>query len=408
MSISSCCRCYLESLSDIREPLEQKSRIMDRFNPFASDSQDSPDPFTISFNRSSQAKPQQETGGRVRTTTSSPPAAIQSQKLTTTGTSNTPRYSTTFPDPLDADEQPATLASSNKIANRSNSVTFAPSSQASGETASLFATPTRGGQRQTGTTGFTSFLTRATSVTSSSVTDRMSGAVDSVRNAVDSISSQIQAVPANLNERLSSTASNLIGSGEQLQQQQQQQQQQPNQQQQSTASYLVSKLSSATGQFSAAGQSPSLLPVISRQRVILILDNHPGTDWAQQFNNYRKMTTSLGSATQSALTSFFSTATTQLTSSSNSSPISLDSADLVEQVDFRDISVLANQATSTATVYFTCDSQTSNLKTQTKATGKTSRSKFQIDVSLTEWCLGTICAFGWLDQCGSFAFKFCH
>lgn len=200
--------------------------------------------------------------------------------------------------------------------------------------------------RQAG--GFSSFLSRATSVTSSSVSDRVSEAVGSVRSAVDSLSTQIQqAVPANLNERLTTTATNLMGSATGTNTADQLLQQSPQQQQQSAASYLASKISSATGQFTYSNPSAGSMPVISRQRVILVIESLSSTDWAQQFNNYRRLTSGYTSSSQSALTSFFSSATAQLTATSPSANLE---GDLIEQADFHDVSILANQATSTATV----------------------------------------------------------
>lgn len=363
---------------------------MERFNPFANSSlNDDPDPFSTSFNRSNINPPQAASLGNKQLpsqrqpigrndSTSNRYAGLSSQPQRTTPTfSQSPaKYSTSFPDPFGdlVDEEEARTRiqaeelkeketktpprlppappsrgqqQTSSVGNRSNSVTFAPTTSHSVDVPGSVASPTRvSGGRDQSSRGFTSFLSRATSVTSSSVTDRVSGAVGSVRSAVDSISNQIQqAVPSNLNERISSTATNLITSSNSVTDQLQQQQQ-------SAASYFASKLSSATGQFTSSGQSLNSLAV-SRQRVILILDSISNTDWAQQFSNYNKLMSGASanqSTTQSALTSFFSSATAQL-SSSFPTQTQNEGADLIEQADFRDISILANQASSTATIY---------------------------------------------------------
>lgn len=244
--------------------------------------------------------------------------------------------------------------------SKSNSVTFSPTASHSVDIPNSVASPTRASRRndQSSGSGFSSFLSRATSVTSSSVTDRVSGAVGSVKNAVDSLSNQLQqAVPTSFNERISSTATNLINTSGSVTDQLQQQQQ-------SAASYLASKLSSATGQFtSSVGRENSTqsIPII-RQRVILILDNISNIDWAQQFANYNKLMSGGGivgggqptvSTTQlNAITSFFSS---QFSSSSTATAaacaVSNEGGTLIEQADFKNISVLANQSSSTATIY---------------------------------------------------------
>lgn len=241
-------------------------------------------------------------------------------------------------------------AATSAASNRSNSVTFAPQLSSSSQDDTLTTTTTTPERRhprqprtEAGAGGFTSFLSRATSVTSSSVTDRVSGAVGSVRSAVDSLSSQIQqAVPANLSSASTHSSSTNDDSTTTMPQQQ------------SAASYLASKFSSATGQFTSAasGQSPNPMPVISRQRIVLILDSLAETDWPLHFTNYRRVMAGLAplsSSSQSTLSSFFSQATAQLSSSASAS-LNLDT-DLIEQVDFRNISILANQSTSTATVF---------------------------------------------------------
>lgn len=411
---------------------------MERFNPFSNSSLiDDNDPFTTSYNRSSpqhQPKPLTDASNSSSTSARASPA-------------NQARYTTNFPDPfkdepdlsLDQEkENKACLQEADQQQQQhtpttgrpGGNVTFAPTTSTNQQTSG--ARRAGAGRRQVsdagGTSSFTSFLSRATSVTSSSmITDRVSGAVGSMKSAVDSISSQIQSVPANINERISSTASNLIGGSSEKDNQQQQQQQQsqsPIQQPpQSAASYLASKVSSATNQFTSSS-SPSLpastsaaiggsaaglfttttnsaitsnsVPIsrnlpnqlflqtqpvgnISRQRVILVLDNFANADWVQLFNQYYKLTTanststssSVGGLAQSALTSFFSSATAQLSGGSANNASNLtDGGDLIEQADFRDVSVLANQSSSTATVFITGAS--ANIGTQASKSLSTS------------------------------------
>lgn len=360
---------------------------MDRYNPFAISSSmaDDTDPFTTNFNRSN---PKTSTLGRQAATRTDSNGsgryvgATPLQDVAEIGAgSPASRYTTSFPDPFAGLEEgdisaaspapppppppPAPplppVATTGSATNRSNSVTFAPSSHSIDDSTSSTIRQTRSGLPGS---GISSFLSRATSVTSSSVTDRMS---EAMRSAVDSISNQIQqAVPANLNERLSSTANNLIASADQLQQQPQ-----------STASYLASKISSATGQFTSSGQSANSMPIISRQRVVLIIDNPCRIDWAQEFNNYKRLTSGLGQ--QSSGGFFFSSATSQLNvNTSGGSPTSCDGADLIEQADFRTISVLANQISSTVTIYVTNESNNNtNKQQQTTLTGSGSSSSSQ-------------------------------
>lgn len=256
----------------------------------------------------------------------------------------TDRYSTSFPDPLGdlmAEDSRMTSSgkSSNVIGSRHANVNFAPpSSRSIDEAASLGGSSgldrkgSSSRQASSNPGGFTSFLSRATSVTSSSVTDRVSGAMGSMKSAVDTLSNQLQqAVPTNLNinERLSSTASNLIGSSDQLQQQ------------------LASKFSSATAQFTSSNSNQNSGPVISRQRVILIIDNPAEVDWIQQFSNFHRLTTASSQSSQSVLSSLFTSATAQLGSLSSGTN---DAGDLVEQADSKNISILANQSSATAMV----------------------------------------------------------
>lgn len=303
---------------------------MERFNPFASSFMDdkSDNNQKNAFDNAIAGSPikraqQQTIGSKLADPPATPPSSS--------------KYSVSFPDPFDGQE----ISSSLKQTSRSNSVNFSGSSHSVDEPSS--SPYLSGRQRQAQASGLSSLLSRATSVTSSSMSDRVSGAVGSVKNAVDSISSQLQqAVPSGLNERISSTADQL------------------QQQQQSTASYLASKLSSATGQFSSSNQSSGPPPIqISRQRVILILDSYSNTDWPHHFNQYRRALSGQGSS-HSALTSFFSSATAQLAAAnplSLSSSVSGEAADLVEQADYRDVSVLANQSSSSATVYIAASSR---------------------------------------------------
>lgn len=355
---------------------------MERFNPFAnSNVNEDPDPFTTTFNRSTQLSSSLSSSSPKR----APPTLSHSPA----------RYSTSFPDPfgdlvdskasdessrvresIDNDDKLESSAQSSPqqqapapapppppppppsrfsqqhqgiLSNsKSNNVTFSPTTSHSVDIPGSVASPTRASRRDQSSGGFSSFLSRATSVTSSSVTDKVSGAVDSVKSAVDSISNQLQqAVPSNLNERISSTATNLISTSvaDQLQQQQQ-----------SAASYLASKLSSATGQFTSSGRENSTQSVpIIRQRVILILDDISNIDWTQQFANYNKLMSGGVGGDQStitttqlnAITSFFSS---QFLSSS-AATTSPEGGTLIKQADFRNISVLANQSSSIATVY---------------------------------------------------------
>lgn len=381
---------------------------MERFNPFANSSladEDDSDPFGVSYDRGTLAASQGQKpspplahqpashsdsfGSRYASNLGDPTAA---PAATTTN-----KYSTNFPDPFNefsgeasntSSEPPASsdtprsvlksdrqgdsntsgmTSNSQKISNRSSSITFAPEfAHSVDEPTGYGPTPRSSAAASRQASGFSSFLSRATSVTSSSVTDRVSEAVGSVRSAVDSLSTQIQqAVPVNINERITTTASSFIGSSAgapETTAQQQQQQQQFIQQQQSAASYLASKITSATGKFTSSGTSSSSMPVISRQRVVLVIDSFASADWAQQFSNYRRLTSGASSASQSAITSFFSSATAQLTASSSTN---LD-GDLVEQADFRDVSVLANQATSTATILISGHSPTSRAALSAK------------------------------------------
>lgn len=325
---------------------------MERYNPFSSsnigqsnsssedemDNQERMNSFEASAVNSLLKRSQQQqttptrerSEPRVRDAPATPPGAPS-------------KYSVSFPDPFEGQEVSGTV----RQTNRSNSINLSTASHSVDETPSSPFSSGRQRNTQPGG-GLGSFLYRATSVTSSSVSDRVSGAVGSVKSAVDSLSSQIQsAVPVNLNEKISSTADQL------------------QQQQQSTASYLASKISSATGQFSSSGQTSTPPLQISRQRVILILDNFANTDWPHQFNQYRRMLSGQ-SSTQSALSSFFTSATAQLGGSSSLSYTS-EPADLIEQADYKDVSVLASQSSSTATVYIAAGSkQTSGLTRSTQ------------------------------------------
>lgn len=370
---------------------------MERFNPFSGSGIDeelkpatienkAPQPALI--RHQSAVSSRNDSSGSLQRQPMNSSASVASEGSLATLTSA--RYSTSFPDPFgdllnetmqhqssrpNLSEQTSTTSTASiqsaKPNNRSNSVTFASSTTSHSIDDSLanISSPTRSG-RQTGG-GLTSFLSRATSVTSSSVTDRVSGAVGTMKSAVDSLSNQLQqAVP------------NASGGD----------------QQQSAASYLASKISSATGQFTSSvsgGQNLSSLPVISRQRVVLILDSFNNIDWAQQFNNYRRqMASSTGigsgglnsSSASSTLTSFFSSATAQLSSVANmpgsgsssqntannqgsgqlvTSPLFLNDGgvDLVEQADFREVSILANQMTSQATVYVSSWNRNQSMRT---------------------------------------------
>jgi len=214
---------------------------------------------------------------------------------------------------------------------------------------------------------FTSFLHRATSVTSSSVTERVTEAVGSVRSAMDSISTQFQqAVP--LNERLVSMGSlsgstGSLGGGSPstnvapgggslnvagLPSQQQQQQ------------------SSLTGNLITSSHQQK--PLISRQRVVLFLDSTgtpgPGCDWGQQFAQYLRQSSSAAPLTAnsstSSFTSFFSAQfiSNGPMSSSPQSVGSLAGGDLIEQASINDVSVLANQSSSTVAVSLRSGPQT--------------------------------------------------
>lgn len=258
------------------------------------------------------------------------------------------RYSTSFPDPLSDIKTDASTTETEIPARESSRVGLfsyspAPSSR-SIDDANVFKLESKSqvGARQSSQTGaFTSFLSRATSVTSGSVSDRVSGAMGSMKCAVDTLSSQIQqAVPTNLNinERLSSTASNIIGSGDQL----------------------ASKFSSTTfsSQFNPSSSNQTSMPMISRQRVILIVEDSRQGDWVQQFTSYHKLTSGLNQ-TQSVLGSLFTSATVQIGSSSLLSSTGAEGGDLVEQADSKNLTILANQGSATAIVCITNSKSTS-------------------------------------------------
>lgn len=327
---------------------------MERYNPFSTSnivSDDSASPLTKSFNSSisSSATNIASPSTKLIGGSSFKQDNIKKELSVESSVSKTSRYSTSFPDPLGdllADDaiksSSSSMATTTKakpsIGARTASVNFAsPSSydaNSTSETSPNYPKTTGSRQANPQAGGFTSFLSRATSVTSSSVTDRVSGAMDSMKSAVDNLSNQIQqAVPTNLNinERLSSTASNLIGSGDQLQQQ------------------LASKFSSATAQFTSSGSQQNSLPVISRQRVILIIDNPATIDWVQKFTNYHRLTTGTSQSSQSVFSSLFTTATAQLSYSSNAN----EGGDLIEQAHLKDITVSTNQSSATATVCIT-------------------------------------------------------
>uniref|UniRef100_A0A6G1SQT9 Synapsin n=1 Tax=Aceria tosichella TaxID=561515 RepID=A0A6G1SQT9_9ACAR len=416
-------------------------REMERYNPFAADNQtvgpgpaDTADNLKQAFTSLQQQQQHQNQPQQTQRTARTSIEAAASEQDSPSHRASAGRYSTSFPDPFELDDNQndhqQASASSSRFAerpqggsprditsshhhhqqqppsNRSNSVTFLhrigdrdddqQQQQGLPETASSghrSRSAQRGGrQAGAGTGGFTSFLSRATSVTSSSVTDRVSGAVGSVRSAVDSLSSQIQqAVPSSSN--LISSAASSFTTDQQQAAGGLSEGQQSKQQQQSAASYLASRLSSATNQFvgggsggaslvsasgslAQAGQHDGQTATICRQRVVLILDNPGGTDWAQQFNQYRRLVSGLAPQSSASLvfTSFFAAQFSSASSltggggGAGGGQSDGTDSDLIEQVNFKDASVLANQSSATAAVYVSGPSALGSQSTGSSST----------------------------------------
>lgn len=368
---------------------------MERYNPFSSPTSaldmDDSSPFETNFSSSSQSAreksgledesiPNNDINEALVLTKPNKTSCSMQHGQNSQQSNTTTTYTTSFPDPLGDIETlakegagqssgvasvktpPATPVRATLIDSPTRATRFASQSIDIGEPHKRSATAVAGTSsatpnRQSSAAGtFSSFLSRATSVSSnagSQLSDRVSGTMGGVLNAVDSLSSQIQqVVPANLNlnERLSNTATNLIGSGDQL----------------------ASKLSSvvATAPFASSSTSSSLSgqrdhhqqALISRQRVILILDDPKSTDWVAKFHQYHRLLSGQsGSQSQSMLSSFFgaasgSSGSTNISHNSiagganSSSSFDLGAGDLIEQADYRDVSVFANQTSATAIV----------------------------------------------------------